>query len=301
MTVKVDIKKAYDSVSWDFLLKILKGYGFSAVWISWISSILNTTRYSILINGLPKGLFNQNKELCVTYAATKIQPVLSHVFFTDDLLITCKASIFNARKLAAIFKSFETLTGRQVSEQKSSILFSRVVGRRLTLLRILKCSEEQFPIKYLGLHLCLYGLKKVNCQGLIDRIFSRITYWCTKLLSVAGRVELIRSTPIFLYWCSIYNVPTYVLNQLYKMCRDFLSGSTDNSKKIHLLSWDLITRAKNEGGLGLRKLVDIQSASKVVLAWIFSQTKTGYGFLGLGINTLLNLPIGMLFQRFLSR
>ncbi|XP_059630496.1 uncharacterized protein LOC132273550 [Cornus florida] len=158
------------------------------------------------------------KELCVTHATAKVHPVISHVFFADDLLITCKASISNARVLAALFKKFENLTGLQVSEYKSSVIFSRAMGRKLSMLRILKCSEEHFPIKYLGLPLCPSGLKKANCQGLIDR--------------------------------------------LQKMFRDFHWGSTDNFKKMHLLSWDMITRTKAEGGLGLSKLIDIQSASK---------------------------------------
>ncbi|XP_059629767.1 uncharacterized protein LOC132272684 [Cornus florida] len=246
MALKVDIKKAYNSVSWDFLLKILKGYGFSA-----------------------------REEISVTHAAAQTQPTMNLVFFADDLLIAYKASVPNAKALVGLFKNFEELSGLQISQQKSTVIFSRAVRRKQTLLRVLKCSEEQFPIKYLGLPLSPYGLKKANCQCLIDKVSGKINCWCTKMLSVAGKVELIRSTinPIFLYWCSIYTVPVFVINQLQKMCRNFIWGSTDHSKKLHLMSWDMITRDKAEGGLRLRKLVNIQSASKVVLTWDFLTSK----------------------------
>lgn len=34
--IKVDIKKAFDSVSWDFLLGILEVMGFPSIFIGWI-------------------------------------------------------------------------------------------------------------------------------------------------------------------------------------------------------------------------------------------------------------------------
>jgi len=48
LVFKVDYEKAYDSVSWEFLLYMLKGIGFCAKWISWIEGCLKSASISIL-------------------------------------------------------------------------------------------------------------------------------------------------------------------------------------------------------------------------------------------------------------
>ncbi|XP_059658408.1 uncharacterized protein LOC132304693 [Cornus florida] len=136
-------------------------------------------------------------------------------------MVAAEASLSNASTLAHIFQHFETLSGLQVSKQKSSIIFSRAVRRK------------------------------------------------------QGRAEHIRTvvTPTFHYWCYIYNLPISIINSIQKMCRDFLWGSKDYSRKMHLMNWDMISRPKAEGGLGVRKLLDVQMASKCVLAWDYLTSK----------------------------
>ena len=50
---KVDYEKAYDSVSWDFLLYMLDRAGFSSIWIKWIERCLKSASISVLVNGSP--------------------------------------------------------------------------------------------------------------------------------------------------------------------------------------------------------------------------------------------------------
>jgi hypothetical protein len=50
---KLDISKAFDSVSWAFLLQVLRKLGFGQIWCDIISGLLTTSSTKILINGLP--------------------------------------------------------------------------------------------------------------------------------------------------------------------------------------------------------------------------------------------------------
>nr|GEU40127.1 RNA-directed DNA polymerase, eukaryota, reverse transcriptase zinc-binding domain protein [Tanacetum cinerariifolium] len=53
MIFKVDFKKAFDSVRWDFLDDVLRKFGFGTRWRDWIQSCLKSSRGSILVNGSP--------------------------------------------------------------------------------------------------------------------------------------------------------------------------------------------------------------------------------------------------------
>jgi hypothetical protein len=51
--LKVDIARAFDFVSWPFLIEILEHFGLSARWRSWISAILSSASTKVLLNGIP--------------------------------------------------------------------------------------------------------------------------------------------------------------------------------------------------------------------------------------------------------
>ena len=57
MVFKVDYEKAYDSVSWNFLLYMLLRLGFCLKWIQWIEGCLKFAFVSVLMNGSPSAEF----------------------------------------------------------------------------------------------------------------------------------------------------------------------------------------------------------------------------------------------------
>jgi len=61
LCLKVDYEKAYDSVSWVFLLDMLQRLGFHSRWIMWIKSCLESATVSVLVNGSPTAEFNATR------------------------------------------------------------------------------------------------------------------------------------------------------------------------------------------------------------------------------------------------
>ena len=51
--LKLDISKAFDSVSWSFLLEILQHVGFGQRWCDLLCLILSTSSTQVLVNGEP--------------------------------------------------------------------------------------------------------------------------------------------------------------------------------------------------------------------------------------------------------
>ena len=60
---KLDIKKAYDQISWNFLFTVLQQMGFGIKWISWIKWCITTVSFTVLLNGSPAGFFRSLRGL----------------------------------------------------------------------------------------------------------------------------------------------------------------------------------------------------------------------------------------------
>jgi hypothetical protein len=58
LALKIDISKAFDTLNWGFLLKVLKAFGFCEKFCSWIDTILKSAKLSISINGKLHGFFS---------------------------------------------------------------------------------------------------------------------------------------------------------------------------------------------------------------------------------------------------
>jgi hypothetical protein len=51
--LKLDIARAFDSLSWPFLLEVLRRRGFGPRFCNWVSVCLSTANTKVLINGFP--------------------------------------------------------------------------------------------------------------------------------------------------------------------------------------------------------------------------------------------------------
>jgi mannosylglycoprotein endo-beta-mannosidase len=63
MLMKLDIARAFDSVSWAFLVSVLRQRGFGPRWISWIMLLLSSASTRVAINGCPGEPFAHGRGL----------------------------------------------------------------------------------------------------------------------------------------------------------------------------------------------------------------------------------------------
>ena len=51
--LKLDIRKAFDSVSWPFMLEVLRNLGFGPIWCDIINGLLASSSNRVILNGNP--------------------------------------------------------------------------------------------------------------------------------------------------------------------------------------------------------------------------------------------------------
>ncbi|XP_018474005.2 uncharacterized protein LOC108845266 [Raphanus sativus] len=104
---------------------------------------------------------------------------------------------------------------------------------------------------------------------LVEKIRKRIGSWTGRFLSYAGHLQLINSVIRSLtnFWMADFRLPSGCIKEIDRICSAFLwSGPELNGRKAKI-SWSEVCRTKQEGGLGLRPLKEVNLVSVLKLLW----------------------------------
>lgn len=63
------------------------------------------------------------------------------------------------------------------------------------------------------------------------------------------------------------NLPKQVCEELDKKCRNFIWGSSQDHRKVHLVSWKEVCKPKLDGGLGMRQSTLLNTANMMKVGW----------------------------------
>ncbi|XP_024190144.1 uncharacterized protein LOC112194121 [Rosa chinensis] len=207
-------------------------------------------------------------------------PLVSHLFFADDLILFAEASTNQARVLKKCMDLFCSISGQSVNFEKSKIYCSPNV--RTNLARAISgiCGSPLTKDlgKYLGVPLLHSRVTKLTYSEMIDKVHGRLCGWKSKTLSMAGRLTLINSVTasIPIYTMQTAKIPLSTCDALDKLNRDFLWGDSDDKRKIHLVNWDNVCKPKNRGGLGIKRTTDMNKAMLAKVSWRILQNDDGF-------------------------
>ncbi|KAI9157287.1 hypothetical protein LWI28_019868 [Acer negundo] len=103
LAMKIDIYKAFDTLDWFFLCRVLQAFGFSFIFMDWIDDILRSSRLSVLLNVVPEGYF------CCSRGVHQGDPLSPFLF--DDILIFCRGTQKNLKHIMGAFGDYGDISG----------------------------------------------------------------------------------------------------------------------------------------------------------------------------------------------
>jgi len=127
----------------------------------------------------------------------------------------------------------------------------------------LKINHATLPTKYLGIILTDKAPKKIHFREMVDKIKQKLSGWKKCSLSMGGRLILIKHiiSAIPLYTAHVYNIPKSIIKEIETLMKNFLWDGTHN------IAWHKVTLPYDEGGLGIKKLEEINTACTMLRGW----------------------------------
>lgn len=284
--LKLDVTKAFDSVSWAFLLDVLVHLGFGPRWCNLISNLLSTSSTRVLLNGTPgdhirhmrglrqgdplspmlfiiimdvlSSLFKE-VERCGLLQSLDNDKIKSRILvYADDVVLFIKPQDLELRCTKVILDCFGEASGLVANMQKSCFIpiacNDQAVQESGSLLQ---CPSTTFPCTYLGLPISNKKLSKGTLMVWVEKIADRLPSWKASLLNLVGRTTLVRFvlSAIPVYLLIAMSVPKWVIKAIDRVRRGFLwKGRKEVNGGSCLVSWDIVTRPLFLGGLGIPNL-----------------------------------------------
>ncbi|KAJ6974535.1 hypothetical protein NC653_030590 [Populus alba x Populus x berolinensis] len=265
--LKIDLKKAFDTVSWDFILSGLVAIDLPPTMINWITTCITTAHYSISINRESHGFFKASRGIwqgdplspylfvlamaglggiikqAIQQSSTfkyhwRCKPTgITHVCFADDLMLFCHADLESIGVLKSSLDKFSMLSGLSINLAKSSMYLSGIDD---TLKSNIQCQlgiqQQHLPVRYLGVPLISTRLTHTDCILLV-------------------------------YWSSIFILPCSTIKTIERILSAFLWTGTSLSASGAKVAWTSVCYLVQEGGLGIKRIADWNKAATLKHIW----------------------------------
>lgn len=215
--VKLDFKKAFDSVSWTFLEKVLEAHGFHPKWIRWTIRLLSTASSRVVINGKPSEYFAHKRGLrqgdpmssmlfnivsdmlqrLIAAANSTLPVALSQRVpesilgfqYAGDTTIIANASVDTVVTLRIILHLFSKASGLEINYEKSTLVPINIQSQQLLVINgILGCTNSDFLVVYLGMPLTIKRPARHLFMPLIESLEKWVEGWKKRLISKGGRL-----------------------------------------------------------------------------------------------------------------
>jgi len=283
----IDFEKAFDSVNWSFMNKVLKSNNFGNTFQRWVNVIYNKCQISVLNNGFLTDFFNPSRGirqgcplsaylflLVVEVMAQAIrknkyiegfqlkEKVIKITQLADDTTIMIK----NSKSIPPLFEllsKFETLSGLKANIEKTKAFnfTTRTPGN----LKGINLKWEKGPIHLLGMAITddINIHIEQNIQPKIELMKNTLGIWKQRKLSLKGKITVINALAVSLlvYPATLMQFPNQKLREVEMLLYDFLWGKGKNKVAKNVIESDI-----ENGGLKMPNIYNKVKSWRIL--WI---------------------------------
>ena len=190
--MKVNLRKACDTINWEFLEDALIGFRFPKLFVKWIMQCVTTTSYSISINGSLHGFFKGEQGLrqgdslspflfaiCLEVLSRILgsltrnphfnhhpkcsEMAITHLAFADDLILFSRGDVTSVRLSLECLKKFGDYSGLCINSSKSNIYMAGICPQDMEEIKLISgFNIGDFPFRNLGVPVALSRLTLVQ-------------------------------------------------------------------------------------------------------------------------------------------
>lgn len=197
--LKVDLRKAFDCVRWDFILTTLHALAIPKSYIRLISQCISTASFFVNVNGFSGGFCNSTKGirqgdplspylfvlamecLCrllkaryeagsIGYHLGTVNLKVSHLMFADEVMVFFDGSSSSLHDITKCLYDFASWLGLHINASKTELFTTGLDYSESTVIARYGFVSGKLPIRYLGLPLMCRKLKLSEYAPLINGI-----------------------------------------------------------------------------------------------------------------------------------
>ncbi|XP_050915389.1 uncharacterized protein LOC127130420 [Lathyrus oleraceus] len=190
--------------------------------------------------------------------------------FAYDLLLFARGNTMSVELMMQAFKGFSNSTGMNVNPSKYKVYFGNVESTiKQNIKQVTEFTEGPLPFRYLSISLNSKKLPVEKCLILVDKIVNRIKHCSAKILSFAGRLQLINSVLFSTtnYWLQYFPLPQTVMKKVEAACGSFLWSNSDKVTRKSLIALSKVFLPKKQGGLNIISITGWNKACLTKLLW----------------------------------
>ena len=291
LLVQIDFEKAFDSLSWNFLYKVMHFFGFSETLIAWIK-LFNTDIHAFVLQ-----YGNLSKPISIMRGCRQGDPISPYLFilsaeilslmvensseilgikinknsfkitqFADDTTLLLDGSVCSLQAALNLLEVFGSYSGLKVNCEKTKIIWfgsKKQSKEKLDVTSKLNWGETEFTLLGIKFSTDLQKMPDLNFKNAIASARKLIRCWKHRNLTPIGRIAVIKTLILPKFNHLFISLPTSenYLNEINKLIFDYLWVG-----KPEKISRKTMFKNYQNGGL---KMIDIFTFEKSLkLAWL---------------------------------